>query len=177
MNMRTLWIIVVIVIIAAGGWYLLTENSSTPITDTNQDGTGGTDQTLPPTNTDTGTDVGMEDGTGSPSTDTPNTQGYDALITYTNAGYNPLSLTIKKGQTVRFLNDSSSEQTWPASAIHPTHALYPQKSSSDCLGSSFDACRALNSSEHWDFTFSEVGTWRYHDHLHTNKTGTVVVTE
>ena len=98
-------------------------------------------------------------------------------VTYTDAGFSPSSVTIKQGQTVRFVNNSSSQEMWPASAVHPTHSVYPQKSGSDCLGSSFDACKSLKPSESWSFTFDSVGEWRYHDHLHASKTGTVVVTQ
>src|SRR3989344_5429956 len=38
-------------------------------------------------------------------------------IKYTNSGYSPSSLVVKKGATVTFKNESSRE-TWPASAKH-----------------------------------------------------------
>ena len=98
------------------------------------------------------------------------------VITFTDAGFEPSTVAIKKGQTVRWMNNSSTN-TWPASAVHPTHSIYPQKSASDCLGSSFDACRGLAKGETWDFTFNDVGTWKFHDHLHASKTGSVTVTE
>jgi plastocyanin len=103
---------------------------------------------------------------------------YDALISYTEEGYSPSSVTIKKGQSVRWTNDATSDvETWPASAVHPTHSIYPVSSDSDCLGSSFDACRGLKQGGVWQFTFNEVGEWRFHDHLHPSKTGVVIVTE
>ncbi len=99
------------------------------------------------------------------------------VISYTNEGYDPREVNIKRGDTVRFTNNSTDQETWPASAVHPTHSIYPEKREGDCLGSSFDACRGLQSGESWDFTFSEVGEWRFHDHLHTAKTGIVNVSE
>ena len=100
-----------------------------------------------------------------------------ATIAYTEGGYAPASVTIKKGETVRFANNTTAEDTWPASSVHPTHSVYPEKSSADCLGSAFDACRGLKPGESWEFTFNEVGEWRFHDHIHASKTGLVVVTE
>ena len=97
-----------------------------------------------------------------------------ATITYTDEGYTPSTVTIQKGEAVRFVNKSEKE-TWPASAVHPTHSIYPQKSDSDCLGSSFDACRDLSPGESWEFTFNYEGEWRYHDHLHAYHNGTVIV--
>ena len=103
------------------------------------------------------------------------TDRFDVTITYTDTGFSPADITVQKGQRVRFLNTSHLE-VWPASGIHPTHTLYPEKESTDCLGSSFDACRGLQKGEFFDFTFNYVGTWRYHDHLHAEMTGSVKVT-
>lgn len=98
-------------------------------------------------------------------------------ISYTNEGYSPSEVDIKVGDTVRFSNDSSDQETWPASAVHPTHSIYPEKNEDDCLGSSFDACRGLKPGESWEFTFNEIGEWRFHDHIHASKTGVVNVSE
>ena len=99
---------------------------------------------------------------------------YDILIEYTDSGYATTSITIKQGTRVRFLNTSSSE-TWPASGIHPTHTLYPEKEPTDCLGSSFDSCTRLAPGEFFDFTFFYTGTWSFHDHVHGYHTGVITV--
>ncbi len=101
---------------------------------------------------------------------------YDVLITYTNEGFSPRDVTITSGQRIRFLN-ASNEETWPASGVHPTHSLYPEKQSTDCLGSSFDSCYPLKQGEFFDYTFYYTGEWRYHDHNHAYQTGSVTVTE
>lgn len=97
-------------------------------------------------------------------------------ISYTENGYEPAEVTIQKGQAVKWTNDSQVEM-WPASAVHPTHSIYPQKSDSDCLGSSFDACRRMSPGESYEFTFYEQGTWKFHDHVRPSKTGVVHVTD
>ncbi len=99
---------------------------------------------------------------------------YDVLITYTGQGFSPRDVIVKQGQRVRFLN-TSSEEIWPASGIHPTHSLYPEKQSTDCLGSSFDSCRPIKDGEFFDFTFYYTGEWRYHDHDHAYQTGSITV--
>ena len=99
---------------------------------------------------------------------------YDVLITFTDEGYAPRDVTVAVGARVRFFN-ASHQETWPASAIHPTHSLYPGKESTDCLGSAFDACRGLKPGEYWAFTFNYEGEWRYHDHLDATKAGSVTV--
>lgn len=78
----------------------------------------------------------------------------------------PSELKIKKGDTVVWTN-RDSRTTWPASAIHPTHQLYP----------GFDALRGINTGESYSFTFDKVNSWRYHDHLNPSVTGAVIVTE
>lgn len=94
------------------------------------------------------------------------------LINYTDEGYSPNLLIIKKGETVIFQN-SSAKPTWPASAMHPTHKVYP--TTGGCLGSTFDACRGLKTGETWSFQFDVAGTWGYHDHLNAKHFGKIVV--
>ena len=68
------------------------------------------------------------------------------IIEFTDSGYSPSTLTIKKGDTVTFINKQNS-LTWPASAIHPTHTVYPRSDIKKCgtLEESqiFDASKAL----------------------------------
>lgn len=99
---------------------------------------------------------------------------YDVELVYTDNGFNPDIVTIPQGTRVRFLNESSSD-FWPASGVHPTHTLYPEKEPTDCLGSAFDACQDLSKNEFYDFTFYYVGSWPCHDHLHAYNTCTINV--
>jgi plastocyanin len=100
------------------------------------------------------------------------------VVTYTNSGYSPSTLTIKKGETVTFKNQSSFSM-WPASDMHPTHRVYSGTSLSehcpDTTGTAFDACKGYLPGESWSFTFNKVGTWNYHDHLNPGNTGTIIV--
>lgn len=94
------------------------------------------------------------------------------IIEITSAGFSPSTLTIKAGDTVTFINKDSA-QHWPASAVHPTHAVYPEPGG--CIGSKFDSCKNLAQNEEWSFTFNEKGTWNYHDHLNPSLFGKIVV--
>ena len=87
-------------------------------------------------------------------------------ITRTASGYEPKEVTIKKGEVVLWKNESG-EYHWPASDLHPTHAIY----------SEFDPLKPVAEGEDWAFSFNRVGTWKYHDHIRANKVGTVTVTE
>jgi plastocyanin len=104
------------------------------------------------------------------------------IVVYTDNGYSPSEITIKKGETVVFRNESSRVM-WPATDIHPSHTLYPGSDIQKCFdGQSdisvlFDACGEIQPEEEWSFTFEESGTWKYHDHKRSSDTGTVTVEE
>lgn len=102
------------------------------------------------------------------------------VVVYSDSGYSPKELTIKKGDTVKFHNESTRE-TWPASAMHPSHSLYPGSSIQKCeteeMTNIFDACMGLKQGEEWSFMFDHVGTWGYHDHLNSSMFGKIMVQE
>src|SRR3989344_6696710 len=98
-------------------------------------------------------------------------------VYYKNGTYEPKEITIKKGDVVKWVN-SDPAPTWPASAIHPTHGVYPQQGGCPLIGgSSFDACGGLEQGKFWSFQFNFTGSWRYHDHLKSSVTGVVNVAE
>ena len=101
-------------------------------------------------------------------------------ITFADNAYSPKELTIKKGDIVRWVN-IGDRHTWPASAIHPTHGVYPGSGIEKCNTVAefniFDACRVVPPGASWRFRFNEVGEWRYHDHLDPKAFGAVIVTE
>lgn len=103
----------------------------------------------------------------------PAGQGASAnTIEITAAGFSPSTLTIKAGDTVTWINKDTA-QHWPASALHPTHAVYPEPGG--CFASKFDACKGLEAGESFSFTFTHVGEWKYHDHLNPTLFGTIAV--
>ena len=98
--------------------------------------------------------------------------GFQVLVSYTDRGFEPATATIKKGETIRFTNNSSDD-LWVA-ATGTSGAVYPGKGN-ECGQSAFDSCLALKPHEFWEFTFDATGTWGYADNLHKNKTGIVHV--
>lgn len=91
--------------------------------------------------------------------------GYEKVtVKMTEAGFEPSVVNIMQGDTVIFVNESGVDR-WPASNIHPTHAIY----------SEFDPKRAVPFGEVWEFRFTKAGTWKLHDHLMTEFTGSIVV--
>ena len=87
-------------------------------------------------------------------------------IILTENGYQPATLTIARGDAVRFEN-ATSKHHWPASDLHPTHTIYPD----------FDSRQPLAPDESWTFRFRQAGEWAFHDHLRANLVGTITVTQ
>lgn len=93
-------------------------------------------------------------------------------IEMTPAGFSPRLSNIKLGDTLVFVNKDTAPH-WPASDIHPTHGVYPDKGG--CIGSKFDACEGLKQNKEYEFTFFQRGNWCYHDHLKPSLVGCVDV--
>lgn len=87
-------------------------------------------------------------------------------VSYTESGFQPHSITIKKGQTVTWTN-KNSDDLWVASNPHPTHTDYP----------GFDELKGMSTGQTYSFTFTKVGNWGYHNHLNPIQMGVVVVTQ
>lgn len=102
-----------------------------------------------------------------------------ATIEYTATGFVPNQVTIKKGQSVTWVNKNTVDM-WPASAQHPTHTVYPGSSITKCGTAEektiFDACKNIAPGGTYTFTFDNVGSWAFHDHISSKFFGKVTVT-
>lgn len=88
------------------------------------------------------------------------------VVVFSAAGFSPNPVTVKAGTTVSFVNESSGGM-WVASDPHPAHTLL----------SGFDQKSGVESGSAYDYTFTKIGTWTYHNHLVPTAKGTVVVTQ
>lgn len=99
-------------------------------------------------------------------------------IKITNSGYEPSTLEIAQGDKVTWVSEAD-ELNWPASAMHPTHKIYPDSGIEKCGTSEetdiFDACKGLQKGENWSFTFNNKGEWAYHDHINVRMFGKIIV--
>lgn len=86
------------------------------------------------------------------------------VVTYTQTGFSPATLRVSLGTTVTFRNETS-EPLWVASNPHPTHGNY----------SVFDAEVSIDQGAVFSFTFTKIGTWGYHNHMHSSFGGTIIV--
>jgi len=99
-------------------------------------------------------------------------KGFQALVSYTDRGFEPADVTLQKGEAVRFTNNSRGD-LWVA-ATGTSGPVYPS-SGNECGQSAFDSCLSLKPNEFWEFTFDVAGTWSYADNLHKDKTGIIRV--
>ena len=155
--------LIVIVLGGALGWYYFKVNP----TFFSKKGPAIPDQQLEGTNASgaTGVTVAISDESTSGGT----TKGglvTDNVVSYTNSGYAPKTITVKKGTAVTFRNDSTGPM-WTASGVHPTHQLLP----------GFDELKSVEKGGSYTYTFTKVGSWQYHNHMKPTDTGIVVVTE
>ncbi len=159
MEGRNIGIIVAVLVVLAAGWYLFKGTpAQAPTT---------TEQTVP---------TGTTEPANPAASSAP---AASATVTYTDQGFSPASITVKQGTTVAFVNNSS-DSMWVASAVHPDHTAYSGTTRAqhcpDTTGTAFDECTAVPAGTTYTFTFTKVGTWKYHNHVEPSATGSVTVT-
>lgn len=144
-NMNNKWFIrIVIALIVIGGIFIFNKNYSPSLP-----------TTLTPTQTKTQPSTAI-----SGSLTTTNQQN---IITLTQDGFLPATLTVKTGITVAWENKSGVDATVDSDP-HPTHTNYPVLN----LG-------ALPDGGKLSLVFDKPGTYGYHNHLNPSQTGTIVV--
>ncbi len=144
MKASTIWIVVIVIVLIVIGLIAFQSKSVDTSDLTPGAGTPVTDEST------------------APVTNTPAPQTY--TVTYTNSGFDPATVNVKAGDTVQFINNSSSTM-WVASDPHPTHNLYPE----------FDQKASVSTGGRYSFTFDKLGSWGYHNHKNPSSKGTVVV--
>lgn len=85
------------------------------------------------------------------------------VITYTDEGFSPATLTVKAGTKVTVTNESGQDLKF-SSNKHPVHTDDPELNQD-----------TLSPGESQTFTVTKKGTFGYHNHLNPDKTGTIVV--
>ena len=79
--------------------------------------------------------------------------------------FSPSSLTVARGRTIRFTNNTNALSR-TASNPHPTHT--------DLAG--FDSAH-VPAGLNYVYRFTKAGTFSFHNHADSTKTGTVTVTQ
>ena len=86
-------------------------------------------------------------------------------IVFTDSGFEQSKYTVKKGQTITVKNQSSNELEF-ASDDHPTHRQQPELNTATTAPG-----------ESTNFTPTKTGTWGFHDHIRSQFTGELIVTD
>ncbi len=157
MNKTILWGIIILVGVAAGWMYF---NGDLNLYRTNRKTSPKTSESTPLGDGSTAIITDEASITG----DTKGGVGDQFLFTFTDSGFQPKELTVKKGDTVSFVNQSASAM-WVASAVHPTHQVLP----------GFDQKKSVGKGGTYMYTFEKAGTWKFHNHMAPEMVGTVIV--
>lgn len=138
-------IIVVLLLAAAGVYVFATQQQAAPHSDQNQ--------------ADTST------GSADPANEAAPTPSERVAISFTNNGFEPDSVTAKKGTIITVTNTSSRDVQF-SSDDHPSHRKNTEMN-----------LKTLSPGESDSYTATAVGSWGFHDHIDDIKTGMVTVTE
>lgn len=109
------------------------------------------------------------------------TRGPVVIVNYTNAGFDPKTLTVQKGTTIEWVN-VSNKLMWVASDPHPSHTDLPGFDERGVEGNQTILSTVPLASAHiapseYLYTFETAGRWRYHNHLIPTDRGEIVVEE
>ena len=157
---KSIWIAFAAIILFGLAAYAFTANRASAPTDTGMPAVNGTNDTTPTEGEDRGPAF--------------------SVITLTDAGFSPATVTVARGETVRFVNESSRGM-WVGADEHPTHTEYDGTSTREhcadgaSTNGTFDQCAAVPKGEYWDYTFEKTGTFGFHNHVGSSSTGTVIV--
>lgn len=88
------------------------------------------------------------------------------VVVYGATGFTPQVLRVKRGEAVTFKNLSGGGM-WVASDPHPSHTALP----------GLDSLQVIVAGQMYSYTFTQLGSWSYHNHLNTGHRGTIVVEE
>lgn len=104
-------------------------------------------------------------GSNDPASEAAPTPDERIAITYTNNGFEPKDISVKKGSIVTVTNQSSKPVQF-SSDDHPSHRENTEMN-----------LKTLNPGESESYTATAAGEWGFHDHIDESKTGTVTVEE
>lgn len=158
-------ILAVIIVLGGAWWYMSGQAPAATDTGANAAGTMPEGSQMP--------DNGMVGGDADPGT----VQTGGATVHYGTSGFSPATVTVKVGEKVTFINDTSGAM-WVAADEHPTHTEFDGSDrATHCSGSytgatPFDQCQAGPT---YTFVFTKAGTFEYHNHSAAQFGGTVVV--
>lgn len=88
----------------------------------------------------------------------------EKIVVYADAGFSPQVLRVKRGETVTFKNETTL-MLWVASDPHPSHSILP----------SLNSLGVIMQGEIYTYTFTQIGTFGFHNHRNSIHQGTIIV--
>lgn len=149
MSKNVLIALAVIVVLAVAGWYVLRPQKMSAPQPPQAVTTSPTPTTQSPAATEGAT---MEEKKIDKNT-----------VQISSSGFTPQNMTIKVGESVTWINKDDQKHT-VNSLPHPTHTDYLKLN----LG-------VIQPDEQKSLTFTQAGTFKYHDHLNPSLFGSVTV--
>jgi plastocyanin len=99
-------------------------------------------------------------------------------VRYTEKGFDPQTVAVKVGTTVAWIN-VSGRPMWVASDPHPTHTDLPGFDQKEIINMKdkflFLHLALAHGDGIYEYTFTKIGAWKYHNHINPNDRGTVIV--
>lgn len=142
-SVKIIAVIAVVVLLGVGGYYVLQRSNNA---------------TMAPTATTNTTNNPTQ-----PAANSDESKPVAATITYTDDGFEPALTTVKSGDTLKIVNNSS-EQLQMDSNPHPVHTDDPELN----IG-------AVEPGTSKTFVLTTRGTWGFHNHLDPGNTAKVDV--
>lgn len=148
--------VIIVVIVGAFTWFFYASNQ--------------TKTEEPAATTQSGSESSMtssEDQNDNDLTGQKNEIKEGSTVTYSDSGFSPQSTTVKSGESITWVNDSSST-VQVGSANHPTHTINQQLTGDEFV-------IELAPGESSTVQLAKTGEWSYHNHLKASETGKIVV--
>ena len=114
------------------------------------------------------------------ASDTAGSTGHATItIEYTERGFEPNTITVPLGTTVAWKNPTGRPM-WVGSDPHPAHTNlegFDQRRVINKATNPFVKIAEAHGDAIYEYTFSKLGEWKYHNHVYPEHRGTVVVVE
>jgi len=160
MNTKLLWVLIAVIVVLIGAWFAFGRTEDMTTVEEMATTTSQNTQNVTPGATPAAAKT--------------------VTVAYTDQGFVPATVEMNVGDTVRFVNQATTEM-WVGVDEHPTHTEFDGTATREhCANGantngSFDQCARSGPGTSWSYTFTKTGSFDYHNHAQASAGGTVVV--